>query len=81
MGGAAGYLFVRNTNHIADWLAINFGFTPFRHGFLFDTFPEEVQLQTVAYIVTAAILSGLVGALLPAMKAARMQPVEALRYE
>ena len=81
IGVLAGYIFVRNTNDIADWLAIKFGFNPFGFGFLFDRFPDEVQLHTVLYIVIAAILSGIVGALVPAMKAARMQPVEALRYE
>jgi len=81
LGMLFGYLFVRNTNSIADWLAVEFGFTPFRYGFLFDRFPDEVQFHTAAYIVVAAIFSGLVGALLPALKAARMQPVEALRYE
>jgi|GEM_PF-1241557 len=81
IGALLGYHFVRNINHIADWLAINFGFTPFRYGFLFDKLPDEVQLHTVLYIVISAILAGIVGALIPAIKAARMQPVEALRYE
>ena len=81
LGVAVGYIFVLNTNHIADWLATEFGFKPFSYGFLFDRFPDEVQLHTVVYIVISAILAGIVGALVPAIKAARMQPVEALRYE
>ncbi|MDP6544350.1 MAG: FtsX-like permease family protein [Phycisphaerae bacterium] len=81
IGVILGYLFVINTNNIADWLAVEFGFSPFGFGFLFDRLPDEVQLHTVVYIVIAAILAGIVGALIPAIKAARMQPVEALRYE
>jgi len=81
IGALLGYRFVRNINHIADWLARDFGFTPFRHGFLFDQIPDDVQFNTVVWIMISAILAGLIGALLPALKAARMQPVEALRYE
>ncbi len=81
IGVILGYIFVRHTNDIADWLAIQFGFNPFGFGFLFDRFPDDVQLHTVVYIVISAILAGIVGALVPALKAARMQPVEALRYE
>jgi ABC-type antimicrobial peptide transport system permease subunit len=32
-------------------------------------------------IVTVAVLSAVVGALVPAIRAARMNPVEALRWE
>jgi len=81
IGVILGYRCVRNINQIADWLATEFGFTPFRYGFLFDRFPDEVQLHTVVWVVLAAILAGIIGALRPALKAARMQPVEALRYE
>ncbi|MDP6046481.1 MAG: FtsX-like permease family protein [Phycisphaerae bacterium] len=81
IGVVLGERFVRNINSIADWLAIEFGFAPFKEGFLFDRFPDQVQLHTVVYIVIVAIAAGLIGALIPAVKAARMQPVEALRYE
>jgi ABC-type antimicrobial peptide transport system permease subunit len=36
---------------------------------------------TVAWILVVAVLSALLGALVPAIRAARMNPVEALRYE
>jgi len=81
LGALLGYVFVCNTNQIAAWLAAEFGFRPFSYGFLFDTLPDQVQPHTVLTIVISAILAGVIGALVPAIKAARMQPVEALRYE
>jgi len=35
----------------------------------------------VVVIVTVAILSSVIGAIVPAVRAARMNPVEALRWE
>ncbi|MDP7636390.1 MAG: FtsX-like permease family protein, partial [Phycisphaerae bacterium] len=82
LGAAGGYVFVRNINPIADWLDTVFGFQPWdREFFMFDKIPNEVQLMTVVTIVIGAIVAGVVGSLIPAIWAARMQPVEALRYE
>ena len=82
LGAAGGYAFVRNINPIADWLDTVFGFQPWdREFFMFDKIPNEVQLMTVVTIVIGAIVAGVVGSLIPAIWAARMQPVEALRYE
>ena len=49
--------------------------------FLFEKIPNEVDPLTAVVIVIGAIIAGLFGALIPAIRAARMQPVEALRYE
>lgn len=82
LGVAAGTLFVHNINPIHDWVGRTFGvYFWSREYFLFDKIPNEVELLPTAMIVVAAIGAGLLGALLPAMKAAWMQPVEALRYE
>lgn len=82
LGALLGYLFVNNINPIADWLARNFGFQVWdREFFMFEKIPNEVQPGTVLAVVIGAIIAGLLGALVPAIRAARMQPVEALRYE
>jgi lipoprotein-releasing system permease protein len=81
-GTIIGAVFVRNINPIQDWLAEHFGFRVWtREWFLFDKIPNDVDWTAAAWTVVAAIASGLVGAMIPAIRAARMQPVEALRYE
>jgi lipoprotein-releasing system permease protein len=47
----------------------------------FDTLPNTMDPHTVAVVVVVAVLSALIGALLPALRAATMNPVDALRYE
>jgi len=82
IGAVGGYLFVRNINPIHDWVADTFGWQVFdRKAYLFDQIPDTVQPGVIGGIVIGAILAGLLGAVLPAMRAATMQPVEALRYE
>jgi lipoprotein-releasing system permease protein len=82
VGTAGGYLLVRNINPVHDWIGRTFGFVVWnRETFMFAQIPNEVKPATVAWIVGGAVLSGIVGALAPALLAARKQPVEALRYE
>ncbi len=82
LGTILGTIVVRNINPIEQWIADVSGYKFYdREFYLFDQIPNEVDWSSAAWIVGASMLAGLVGALIPAMRAARMQPVEALRYE
>lgn len=82
IGLTGGYFFVRYINEVQDWLTAKFGFSVWaRDAYLFDKIPNTVEPLTMLWILCGAVVAGLVGVLLPAIMAARMQPVEALRYE
>jgi len=82
LGCIGGYCFVRNINPIQDALDRWFGFRVWsKEWFLFEKIPNEVDAVTALVIALGAIAAGVLGALIPAMLAARMEPVEALRYE
>lgn len=49
--------------------------------YAFDTIPNTINPREAAIIVGIAILSSLLGAIIPAVRAARMNPVDALRWE
>ena len=82
IGIGLGVLLVRNINPVHAWVGQQFGiqFWSKEHQ-MFAMIPNEVDWQAAGLIVAGSILAGLFGALLPAIRAARMQPVEALRYE
>ena len=81
-GALGGFFFVRNINTIHDWIATVFGWRVFsRQAYMFDRIPDTVDPWVIVWVVVGAMIAGLVGAMLPALRAARMQPVEALRYE
>lgn len=82
LGGILGYLFIDNINGIERSLSKLLGtdlFDP--QAYLFESIPARVAWNEVVIITMAAVLAAMIGALLPAFRAARMNPVESLRYE
>jgi lipoprotein-releasing system permease protein len=49
--------------------------------YAFDTIPNTMAPWEVTIILIVAILSALLGALVPAIRAGTLSPVEALRWE
>jgi lipoprotein-releasing system permease protein len=82
VGLGLGLLFVRYINEIADLLARITGHPVFDPSiYYFQKIPTIVQWHTCAWIVLGAILIAKIASILPARRAARLHPVEALRYE
>ncbi len=82
VGMVIGLLFVAYINRIADGLAWLTGQEVFDPAiYYFQQIPTIVQPFTVTWIVAGAMLIAVVASILPARRAARLHPVEALRYE
>ena len=82
VGAVLGLLFVHYINDIAaviEWITGREVFDPTIY--YFREIPTIVQPFTVAWIVAGAIAIALLASILPALRAARLHPVEALRYE
>ncbi|QDU32615.1 Lipoprotein-releasing system transmembrane protein LolE [Poriferisphaera corsica] len=76
------YEIVTNLNEIQDWLYQWFGWRMWDpRTYFFDRIPDQVDPTKATWIVLGAIASSVVGALIPALLAARLNPIEALRYE
>jgi lipoprotein-releasing system permease protein len=82
MGLGWGMLLVRYRNEFSQWLATTFGIEVFpKQVYQFSRLPAEVIPRDVATICIGAFLICCVFAFLPAYRAARLDPVKALRYE
>ena len=81
-GTVSGYLVIRFRQDIVDFASMISGQELFPKKFyFFDQLPAEIILSDVLFIVISSIVLCTIGALLPALRAARLQPSEALRYE
>lgn len=83
LGTLIGSVFVWNINDIQDMLAqLNPQLRVWSPEiYSFDRIPEVVKRADALWVASIAVLSSMVGALIPALLAGRVWPVAALRYE
>lgn len=86
IGAALGFLIagliVGFINEIHSWLSRVFHvqiYSP--ETYIFDKLPSTMNPLEVVIILSVAIVASVLGALVPAIRAARMHPIEALRWE
>lgn len=82
IGLAGGMLFVDHINEIAAWIERVTGQEVFDPSvYYFTTIPTIIEPLTVVGVMLGAIVIAVLASVLPALRAARMNPVEALRFE
>src|SRR5262245_2981163 len=81
-GMLGGLLFVAYINDIAKLIELVTGQEVFDPTvYYFERIPTDVEPMAVAGVVFGAVLIAVLASVLPALRAARLHPVEALRYE
>jgi lipoprotein-releasing system permease protein len=82
LGGLLAYTVVWNINPIHEWMGRAMGIQIWDPSvYYFPEIPSEVVPWKAALVLCGAVLFSVLGALLPAVKAAQMDPVRALRFE
>jgi ABC-type lipoprotein release transport system permease subunit len=81
-GTAIGYWIVSNINSIHDWMGRTFGLVIWDpRQYYFIEIPSDVDTSKAAIVFVVGVLTCVLGALIPALHSARMDPVKALRFE
>ena len=82
LGTGLGYLIIRVRNHILELASSGFNMQLFpKEFYFFNSLPAHIVPGDVGFIIGSSILLCTFGALLPALRAARLDPAQALRYE
>jgi lipoprotein-releasing system permease protein len=85
LGGGTGlllaYSVIHNINGLHAWISRHFFTIWDPKTYIFDTIPNTMDTSDVIWIVSIAVMSAVLGAVIPAVRAGRMHPVEALRWE
>ncbi|MBS0201632.1 MAG: ABC transporter permease [Planctomycetes bacterium] len=82
VGVIAGLLFVKYINEIEALIAVVTGKKVFDEQiYYFKTIPTHIDPFTICWVALGAMTIAVLASVLPARRAARLQPVRALRYE
>ncbi len=82
IGVVGGKLFTNNINSIESFIEKATGFTPFPQKiYYFDRIPTADGWWIPVAVAGGAILCSLIFSLIPALKAAKLDPIETLRFE
>ncbi len=82
LGGALAYAIVLNINAIHEWLGRTLGIVVWDPSvYYFTDIPARVDPSHAVIVLAGGVLSCAVGAIIPALRAATMDPVRALRFE
>jgi len=82
LGALLGYVVTKNINTIEEWIRVIFGLKLWKSStYVFEKIPNQLDIRAACWIVIFAVAAAVVGALVPAVVAAKTKPVEILRYE
>src|SRR5205085_10777921 len=82
LGGGIAYLIVTNINPIHEWLGRNLNIVIWNPKvYYFTMIPHQVEWGKAIIVMVSGVVASIAGALIPALKAANMDPVKALRFE
>ena len=82
VGVALGYYITKNVNWIEQAVSSAFGLKLWKSStYMFSKIPSQVDWESAVWIACVAVIAAGIGALVPAIVAARLRPVKILRYE
>ncbi|MDD5458744.1 MAG: ABC transporter permease [Phycisphaerae bacterium] len=82
VGAGLGYVIIHNINPIENWISQVMGLNLWRGSvYMFSQIPNEFDALSAGKIMMFAIIAAGIGAVVPAIVAARTRPVKILRYE
>jgi lipoprotein-releasing system permease protein len=82
LGAVLGHVITTNINIIEEWIRATFGLKLWQSSvYMFDKIPNVVAWDWAWRFMGLSVAAAALGALLPAVLAARTRPVEVLRYE